>query len=154
MTRPDLDTYFINIATAVSARGDCLRDKVGCVIVDRMNRIISTGYNGARSGEPGCSDGACERGNLIRLQQSPTVKPGSSLDVAIDRQVVTLDCGTFHAEFNACFYIRPTHLGPYTAYVTRKPCAECRDLLADCGVGWVVYPNAATFTLTRERIDT
>ena len=151
MGRPDLDTYFLNIATAVSARGDCLRDKVGCVIVDRMNRLISTGYNGTRSGEPGCSDGACVRGNLIRKRELRGTLHDDE-DHALAASIVSLDCETFHAEFNACVYIRPTPLSPYTAYVTRKPCDDCRELLVKHGVGWIVYPTANTFT--RERIDT
>ena len=150
MTRPDLDAYFINIATAVSARGDCLRDKVGCVIVDRMNRIISTGYNGTYARKPGCTDGACIRGNLI-LKRSLRGNLHDAEDHTLAARIVALDCETFHAEFNACVYIRPTHTGPFTAYVTRKPCDECHELLVRHGVGWIVYLN--TRTLELERIE-
>ena len=148
MSRPDLDTYFIDIATAVSARGDCLRDKVGCVIVDRMNRIISTGYNGTVAGKPGCTDGVCVRGNLIR-KRALRGNLHDAEDHTLAARIVALDCETFHAAFNACFYIRPTHTGPFTAYVTRKPCAECHELLVSHGVGWIVYPNTHTFELER-----
>ena len=150
MSRPDLDTYFINIATAVAARGDCLRDKVGCVIVDRKNRIISTGYNGTFAGKPGCTDGACIRGNLIR-KRALRGTPRDAEDLALAARLAALDCDTFHAEFNACVYIRPTHTGPFTAYVTRKPCDKCREQLVMHGVGWLVYPN--THTRELERIE-
>ena len=150
MSRPDLDTYFINIATAVAARGDCLRDKVGCVIVDRKNRIISAGYNGTFAGKPGCTDGACIRGNLIR-KRALRGTPRDAEDLALAARLAALDCDTFHAEFNACVYIRPTHTSPFTAYVTRKPCDECHELLVMHGVGWIVYPN--TNTLELERIE-
>ena len=148
MSRPDLDTYFLNIATAVSARGDCLRDKVGCVIVDRMNRIISTGYNGTYARKPGCTDGACVRGNLIR-ERALRGTLHDAEDHTLAARIAALDCDTFHAEVNACIYIRPTHTGPFTAYVTRKPCAECHELLVRHGVGWIVYPNPHTLELER-----
>ena len=150
MSRPDLDTYFLNIATAVSARGDCLRDKVGCVIVDQTNRIVSTGYNGAGPGEPGCHDGVCPRGQLI-LKRTLRGARHDDEDHALAASIVALDCTAYHAEFNACFSIRPTRHGLYTAYVTRRPCEACRELLVEHGVGWIVYRTATAFT--RERID-
>lgn len=58
MNRPDWDEYFLGIAKAVAARSTCPRASVGAVIV-RDNRIISTGYNGAPSGEPHCLDAGC-----------------------------------------------------------------------------------------------
>ena len=58
MTRPDWDLYFIQIAKEVASRSTCPRASVGAVIV-KDNRIISTGYNGAPSGEPHCTDEGC-----------------------------------------------------------------------------------------------
>lgn len=139
------------MCTAVSARGDCLRDKVGCVIVDRMNRIISTGYNGAGAGQLGCHDGVCPRGELIRERAQRGARHDDE-DHRLAASIVALDCEAYHAEFNACFSIRPTRHGLYTAYITRKPCVVCRELLVEHGVGWIVYSTAGTFT--RERIDT
>lgn len=61
MTRPSWDQYFLRIASAVAARADCTRRRVGAVIV-KGNRIVSTGYNGAPAGCAGCLEGACPRG--------------------------------------------------------------------------------------------
>lgn len=47
MVRPTWQEYFLTIADAVSARADCTRRKVGCVIVDEDHRILATGYNGS-----------------------------------------------------------------------------------------------------------
>ncbi len=43
--RPDWDEYFMKIAQVASMRSNCIKRKVGAVII-RDKRIISTGYNG------------------------------------------------------------------------------------------------------------
>ena len=58
MARPDWDLYFIRIAKEISSRSTCPRAAVGAVIV-KDNRILTTGYNGAPSGEPHCNDIGC-----------------------------------------------------------------------------------------------
>ncbi|KKM88386.1 hypothetical protein LCGC14_1259190 [marine sediment metagenome] len=57
--RPSWDDYFLRIAELVSSRATCPRASVGVVIV-RDNHILSTGYNGAASGEDHCIDVGCD----------------------------------------------------------------------------------------------
>ena len=73
--RPAWDEYFMNIATTVSSRSNCVKRKVAAVVtIDR--RIISTGYNGTPRGTVNCNEGGCPRCNsfapggtaLIRLR--------------------------------------------------------------------------------------
>lgn len=69
--RPNWDGYFLGVAEAVAVRADCTRRRIGAVIVDPDRRIVSTGYNGAPSGQPGClSAGACPRGLHYRRDES------------------------------------------------------------------------------------
>lgn len=64
--RPDKDTYYLDIALAVSKRSPCLRRHYGCVIV-KDNIIIATGYNGNPRGEENCCDcGVCKRADAER----------------------------------------------------------------------------------------
>lgn len=58
MSRPNWDTYFLNIAKEVAKRSTCPRASVGAVIV-KDRRILATGYNGAAPGEPHCIDEGC-----------------------------------------------------------------------------------------------
>ena len=58
VSRPNWDTYFMNIAREVASRSTCPRASVGAVIV-KNRRILSTGYNGAPPGEPHCSEVGC-----------------------------------------------------------------------------------------------
>ncbi|KAJ2930498.1 hypothetical protein H1R20_g6591, partial [Candolleomyces eurysporus] len=43
--RPSWDAYFMTLASLASRRSNCMKRRVGAVIV-RDNRVISTGYNG------------------------------------------------------------------------------------------------------------
>ena len=58
MIRPSWDTYFLNIAEAVSTRATCPRASVGVVLV-KDHRILATGYNGALEGESHCTYSGC-----------------------------------------------------------------------------------------------
>ncbi|KKM77674.1 hypothetical protein LCGC14_1367660 [marine sediment metagenome] len=49
------DEYFFKIAELVATRATCPRKSVGSVLV-KDKKIIGTGYNGAKSGEPHCLD--------------------------------------------------------------------------------------------------
>jgi dCMP deaminase len=59
MARPSWDEYFFAIAQQIGTRASCLRASVGAVIVSKDNQILSTGYNGAASGEPHCLEVGC-----------------------------------------------------------------------------------------------
>jgi dCMP deaminase len=56
--RPSWDQYFMQLADLAAHRSNCMKRRVGCVIV-REKRVISTGYNGTPRGMTNCSDGGC-----------------------------------------------------------------------------------------------
>lgn len=121
--RPTWDDYFLMIAKAASARADCRRRKVGCVIVDRWRRVVSTGYNGAPAGQRGCLAGGCPRG-LLSYEE---LAEHGSYD----------NCVSIHAEANALLYAHQSVRG-FTAYVTDDPCPACRKLLVGAGIERIV----------------
>jgi dCMP deaminase len=126
--RPGWHDYFLGIADAVGARGECVRSQVACVLV-RDNRIVATGYNGVAAGEPSCLDGACPRGasNVARRSEG-----GPGYDAA--------PCVAFHAEDNAVSdaLARGLEVRGCAAYITKEPCLRCRGLLdaLDLTVFW------------------
>lgn len=124
--RPDWDHYFAEIANVVALRADCRRRQVGAVIVDTNHRILSTGYNGAPAGQPGCIEGACPRGLMSYNQISAL----SAYD----------NCISIHAEPNALLYARTSLVGA-TMYVTCKPCNDCAKLIAGSGIVRTVFPD-------------
>ncbi len=111
------DSYFLQMATLVAERGTCDRLQVGCVLV-LAKRIIATGYNGAPSGLPHCT----EIGHALDADNHCT--------------------NAIHAEINALLqtakYGGPSTLGA-TAYVTAFPCWRCFCALLQADVARIVY---------------
>lgn len=81
--RPGWDAYFMQLASLAAKRSNCMKRRVGCVLV-REKRVIATGYNGAPRGLKNCNEGGCARCN-----------GGSAGGTALDA------CMCLHAEENA-----------------------------------------------------
>lgn len=111
--RTDWDRYFLNLAHAAAERGTCPRLKVGCVLVKDRN-VVSTGYNGAPSGMPHCTDVGCDmvQGSCKR---------------------------TLHAESNAIDRAGRHGRAGSIAYITDFPCLNCAQKIATNGIIEVVY---------------
>lgn len=94
------------------------------MLVDQDHRIISTGYNGAPAGEPGClTDGACPRAKAFG------VRAGMGYEETA--------CRAIHAELNAILYARRDLRGT-TLYCTDEPCQQCSVQIAAVGIARVV----------------
>ena len=61
--RPSWDSYFMHLADLAARRSNCMKRRVGCVLV-RGARVISTGYNGTPRGVRNCNEGGCPRCNM------------------------------------------------------------------------------------------
>lgn len=130
--RPSKKEWAINLARAVAKRADCTRRQVGAVTFDKDFRVISTGYNGAPSGKPGClSDGACPRGKMSKTD----VVPGSSYDTGAG------SCIAIHAEANAIMFADPVRRVGGTMYVTDEPCDGCMKFIEGSGLIAVYWPE-------------
>ena len=56
--RPNWDQYFMQLASLAAQRSNCMKRRVGCVLV-RERRVISTGYNGTPRNIKNCNEGGC-----------------------------------------------------------------------------------------------
>lgn len=121
MERPDWDEYFVDIAKLTSKRSNCIKRKVGCIIV-KDTRIISLGYNGTPKGFKNCFEGGCDRCNS-------NAKSGENLDL----------CMCLHAEENALLFVKQRDLDGSTMYITLIPCISCVKKIIQCGVKRIVY---------------
>lgn len=120
--RPQWDDYFMNVAHIVSNRSNCIKQKVGAIIV-KNNRILSTGYNGTPSKIQNCIEGECPRCNTDEISQ------GENLD----------KCFCIHAEENALLEIGKTLTENASLYTTVYPCLLCSKLMIQCGIAKVIY---------------
>lgn len=113
--RPSLDTYFMNFARVAATRATCPRASVGAVLV-RNKYLLSSGYNGSRSGEPHCVDEGCliKDGHCVR---------------------------TVHSEWNAIDQCKQHGNDPAgsTIYCTHLPCFKCAIEIVANGIVKVVY---------------
>lgn len=133
--RPGWDEYYLMLAEAIGLRADCTRSKVGAVAVARDHTVIGAGYVGVVSGQRGCLEGACPRG-----QKSLMVQPrGGSYD----------DCISKHAEVNTISHALETgqkdRLRGGTIYVTRMPCDGCMAEIQKVGMARIVWPGGQCY---------
>ena len=137
--RPSWDEYFISIARMVASRSNCVKRRVGAVIVlDR--RIISTGYNGTPRGARNCNEGGCPRCNSF-------AEGGTRLD----------ECLCSHAEENAITQAayHGVSVRSSSIYTTLSPCLMCTKMIINAGIEEVAfnaqYPlGEAALALLRE----
>ena len=127
--RPSWDEYFMKIAEDASTRSNCLRRKVGALIVKQRN-IISTGYNGTPIGVKNCFEGGCPR-------CQSDVEPGQGYDT----------CICVHAEANAIL-LAARH-GNVTEggvlYTTLRPCFSCLKEAVQAGIQEIVFEGGDAY---------
>lgn len=137
--RPDIDTYFLQIASLIATRSTCLRRSVGCILTDDLNHILSTGYNGVARGMPHCNeptdfylDGVpCNYGNKC---SGADARSGNKLE----------ECGAIHAEQNALLQCHDVQK-IVTAYITTTPCLHCMKLLMNTSCNRLVAPVGTVY---------
>lgn len=120
--RPSWDAYFMHLASLAARRSNCMKRRVGCVLV-RGHRVISTGYNGTPRHLKNCSEGGCGRCNSA-------AEGGVGLDA----------CLCIHAEENALLEAGRERIGDGAVlYCDTCPCLTCSIKIVQVGVVEVVY---------------
>lgn len=120
--RPSWDQYFMQLAALAAQRSNCMKRRVGCVLV-RARRVISTGYNGTPRGVTNCSAGGCARCNAGE-------RAGAGLDT----------CLCLHAEENALLEAGRERVGAAAIlYCSTCPCLTCSVKIVQVGISEVVY---------------
>lgn len=129
--RPNWNDYFMSVAHEVAQRCNCVKSKVGAVIV-KNNRIISVGYNGTPSKIQNCYDGHCER-------CWSEIESGKDLD----------KCICIHAEENALLEAGRQKCEGGKIYCTLYPCLTCAKHIIQSGISEVVYDVDYNSELTK-----
>ncbi|SCV02564.1 LAMI_0H00606g1_1 [Lachancea mirantina] len=120
--RPDWDAYFMKLATLAASRSNCMKRRVGCVVV-RECRVIATGYNGTPRHLVNCHAGGCPRCNNGDVQLST--------------------CLCLHAEENALLEAGRDRVGVNAIlYCDTCPCLTCSVKIVQTGIREVVYSKS------------
>ena len=142
MSRPDKDTYYLDIALAVSKRSTCLKRHYGCVIV-KDDVIVATGYNGSPRGEVNCCDcGVCQRADAERYsgyEQCPAVHAEQNALLSVDRahsQGATLYLAC--EEFDYYTYPDGSHELKWSEDKYPQPCNICKRMIQNAGIDKVI----------------
>ncbi|MFO7569491.1 MAG: cytidine/deoxycytidylate deaminase family protein [Smithellaceae bacterium] len=136
-TRPDWDTYFLDIVELVSRRSTCLRRSVGAGLV-RDRRILSTGYNGAPSKLQHCLEIGCLRDQL-------QVPSGERHEL----------CRGLHAEQNAIIQaaVHGVSTKDSTLYCTNHPCVICAKMIINAGIIRIVIRDGYSDKLAADMLQ-
>jgi dCMP deaminase len=147
MSRPDKDTYFLQMAKLVSTRATCLRRAVGAIAVSARGHVLATGYNGVPSGFPHCNqhDPFHETG-YPHACAGANAASGTALDT----------CNALHAEQSLLLQCKDVYEID-TVYCTTEPCVTCTKLLMNTSCRRVLfidaYPSGGREIWTRQHSD-
>jgi len=130
----------MDIAKLTSQRSNCIKRKVGCVIV-KDKRILSLGYNGTPVNTLNCYQGGCKR-CMDQFKQSDKIS-AKHLDL----------CMCLHAEENAILFVSKNDLKDSTIYITLIPCISCVKKILQCQIKRVVYIENYSEELDQITID-
>ena len=99
--RPNWDQYFMQLASLAALRSNCMKRRVGCVLV-RERRVISTGYNGTPRNIMNCNEGGCRSKYCPQSANSLMLMlPGARCNTGHRAGVGLATCLCIHAEENA-----------------------------------------------------
>jgi len=127
--RPDLDTYFLEIADIVSKRSTCCKYNVGTVLV-KNKHILATGYNGTPRKLKHCHQIGCV------FDTNNTESNNKPL------------CRGIHADQNAIIHAGLHGISTEGAslYSTHQPCHLCAKTIINAGIVKVVFKNSYSNT--------
>lgn len=110
--------HFIKLAFDISKHSKAIRLKVGAIIVDSTNNIISSGSN-----------------------NMPKIGFSSCCEYINDNNELTTRPDLIHAEENAIGYAakRGYKCEGATIFITDSPCLQCAKLIYSAGIKKVVY---------------
>lgn len=148
-SNPTLKETLMAAAYTSGRRSRCIKRKVGAVIADKYDRIISSGFNGVPRGLQECKQlfGQCYR-DIKREETGKRVGRDIGLDAqetvvnSVKKNVKLLElCRALHGEESAILNLtgRSVDLENSTIYVTTYPCNLCANKIVQVGIKNVVY---------------
>jgi len=107
--RPSWDQYFADLCVDIAKRSLDPNTQVGCVIINKRNKIIATGYN---SYPPGCDD-----------RNLPHTRPDKYNVMVHAEEAAICSAAELGTSISGC-----------TIYVPFEPCVRCARMLISAGI--------------------
>lgn len=123
ITMTKKDAYYMDYATKLSLEANCIKGKVGAILV-KNNKIIAKGVNSVPEGIKPCTNDSCLRKKL-------NLKSGENQEL----------CFVVHAEQNAILDALKNKVDVNNSilYVTKQPCIICSKILINAGIKKIIY---------------
>ena len=140
-------------AYAISQRSSCMKRKVGAIIVDPLENVISSGFNEVPANEKPCEKkyNSCYRDWVcskffedLKTKIPEVVGKEAELNGLFRKRFKILDyCRALHAEENAIINLArngsSVPLDQCTLYSTTYPCRMCANKIVQVGIKHIVY---------------
>ena len=117
------DSYYMNYALKLSTTANCIKGKVGAILV-KDSKIIAEGVNSVPNGITPCTEETCLRKKL-------NLKSGENQEL----------CFVVHAEQNALIDAlnNKVDVKDSILYVTKQTCIICAKMLINAGIKKIIY---------------
>lgn len=147
-SHPTISETLMAIAYTNGRRSKCSKRKVGAIIVDTYNNILSSGFNDVPIDFDDCIGkyGRCYRdyfrSNLIAEYATMVNGDTELAKKIVDKTKVLELCRALHAEENSILNLRSssrTDFTDCTLYATTYPCNLCANKIVQTGIKNVVY---------------
>lgn len=134
LVRPPWSEIWAEMAKQVARRSRCVREQIGCVIVDDQQRVLATSYTGPPPDFPCAPDARCDS-FCLRAREGPTEQTARSYT----------DCFSNHSEINGLLMTDRSDREGGAIYVTSYPCFSCAKAIASSGLAevYLVSPPEA-----------
>ena len=148
-SNPTLKETLMAAAYTSGRRSKCIKRKVGAVIADKYDRIISSGFNGVPFGLQECGPllGKCYRDVKRedigkKISENLEIEDVNKAIGIVKKNVKLLElCRALHGEESAILNLvgRGVDLADSTIYVTTYPCNLCANKIVQAGIKNVIY---------------
>ena len=149
VSNPTLKETLMAAAYTSGRRSKCIKRKVGAVITDKYDRIISSGFNGVPINLKECNPslGECYR-DMKRRELSKKICDALDVECTNNSEKVVFKnvkllelCRALHGEESAIMNLvgRGVVLDKSVMYVTTYPCNLCANKIVQAGISRVVY---------------
>ncbi|MCX7921998.1 MAG: deaminase [Clostridia bacterium] len=151
-SHPTIKESLMAMAYTNGRRSKCKKRRVGAIIVDELNNILSSGFNDVPRKLDDCGSklGECYRDKRKRelktdiLNEIHSIQNNTVIADRLIKKVKILElCRALHAEENAILNLvsssSRTDFSACTLYATTYPCNLCANKIVQVGIKNVVY---------------